>query len=68
MFFRWLLTQVDRDDPIGDLANDAQRDPQAPVNGTTTAWRSYLRRHPGACWQARLALEAAIAEYAPVDN
>lgn len=67
-FTQWLLSQADRDDPIGDLANDAQRDPRAPVNGSAKTWRGYLARHPGACWQSRLALEDAIAEYGPVDN
>ena len=57
------MTQADRDDPIGDLANDAQRDPQAPTRGSVATWRSYMTRHPGACWKAREALEEAIEEY-----
>lgn len=62
-FYDWLMNQVDRDDPIGDLANDAQRDPKAPTSGSVATWRGYLTRHPGACWKAREALEEAIEEY-----
>lgn len=63
MFYEWLMNQVDRDDWIGDLANDAQRDPKAPAKGSVNTWRRYLNRQPGTCWQAREALEEAIDEY-----
>ena len=62
-FYRWLANQSDRADPIGDLAKDARRDPDAPINARPAAWRSYLRRHPGACLESRAALEAAIVEF-----
>lgn len=31
-FYRWLLKQEDRDDPIGDLAKDTQKDEAFPIN------------------------------------
>ncbi len=30
LFYRWLLRQTNRDDPIGDFANDVERDRQFP--------------------------------------
>lgn len=62
-FSDWLMTQTDRDDPVGDLANDAERDPTAPLGGSVETWRGYLMRRPGVCWQARAALDQAIAEF-----
>lgn len=62
-FYDWLMNQTERDDPIGDLANDAQGDQTAPKDATVEQWRAYLVHHPGACWQARQALDEAIEEY-----
>jgi hypothetical protein len=62
-FFNWLVEQVDRPDPVGDLARDALRDPTAPITGNCEVWRSYLARHPGAGSPARAALEQAIQEF-----
>jgi uncharacterized protein YozE (UPF0346 family) len=45
-FHRWLLTQIDRDDPVGDLAVDARRDKEFPVGAVTRReLQSYLSRH-----------------------
>jgi uncharacterized protein YozE (UPF0346 family) len=45
-FHRWLLTQIDRDDPVGDLAVDARRDKSFPVEAVTRReLESYLSRH-----------------------
>ena len=62
-FYDWLMNQTERDDPIGDLANDAQNDKSAPVRGSVNRWRSYLAHHPTAGWKAREALEEAIEEF-----
>lgn len=45
-FHRWLTTQKDRDDPVGDLAVDALRDKTFPVHATTRREvEAYLSRH-----------------------
>lgn len=61
-FTNWLLDQVDRDDPIGDLAKDAQSDPDFP-RGSPGDCLNYLGRakYRG----ARRALMEAIDEYLP---
>lgn len=41
-FYRWLLRQRERDDPIGDLACDAERDRKFPKNSQA---RNTLRTH-----------------------
>ena len=62
-FYDWLMTQRDRDDPVGDLANDAISDPKAPKRGSVETWRTYLAHAPGVCHQALEALEDAILEF-----
>lgn len=59
-FSGWLLSQVGRDDPIGDLAADVRRDPPAGLWGASEL-RSHMRNR-GACCDAVAALDAAIAE------
>ena len=54
------MLQMDRDDPVGDLAFAAAVNSSAPKEATTEQWRIYLRHHPGAC---RDALEQAIDEF-----
>ncbi len=45
-FHRWLLTQTDRDDPVGDLATDARRDKNFPTGASTRReLERYLSRH-----------------------
>ena len=45
-FYRWLLTQTDRNDPVGDLAVDARRDKTFPVGASNRReLESYLSRH-----------------------
>lgn len=45
-FHRWLLTQVDRNDPVGDLAMDANRDKTFPTGASTRReLERYLSRH-----------------------
>lgn len=39
-FYEWLMEQTSRDDVVGDLARDAQRDPNA-IKG----WSNYQKWH-----------------------
>ncbi len=62
-FYRWLVKQQDRDDPIGDLSNDAQRDKEFPLE---TSSLEKLRNHliaRLACNEAVQALEEAHKEF-----
>lgn len=61
-FLAWLRLQVDRDDPIGDLAADTFRLKKHPYNGGLPVWHQYLLGH-GACPEAHEALDAAWKEY-----
>ncbi len=59
-FKTWLLSQTYRDDPIGDLAEDAKED--------TKSWRSIKGLQDSmiewrACGEAYKSLDEAIAEY-----
>jgi hypothetical protein len=38
----WLICQVDRDDPIGDLANDCKSDPSFPEVGSLTDYLTWV--------------------------
>lgn len=63
-FFRWLLCQVDRDDPIGDFAKDAvgdRRFPRAELDKERLL--SHVRLSPGACGEALVALDEAWSEF-----
>ena len=45
-FHRWLLTQTDRNDPVGDLAMDARRDKTFPTGASSRReLERYLSRH-----------------------
>jgi uncharacterized protein YozE (UPF0346 family) len=62
-FFRWLKRQVERDDPIGDLAEDVLRDTSFPKS---TEAREVLRDYletKRACTEALVALDEALAEF-----
>ena len=62
-FYRWLLKQQDRDDPIGDLAKDIQRDKSFPIR---TSSLQKLKDHlitKSPCDEAIQALEEAHAEF-----
>lgn len=61
-FSDWLLAQADRDDPIGDLAYDARRDPpSAPMWGVRELRDHIGRRHGDRA--AIRALNEAAAEW-----
>jgi hypothetical protein len=57
-FKTWLLQQVDRNDPIGDLARDLRDDGTAGVVSMTRFETTYQM-----CDAARRALKAARREY-----
>lgn len=63
-FTSWLLDQTDRDDPIGDLANDAKRDAGWPRDATArAAFESHIRRSGSDTSGAVRALHEAWREY-----
>jgi hypothetical protein len=41
-FNRWLKLQIERDDPIGDVARDAARDDRRKPQNTLVSWRNFL--------------------------
>lgn len=52
-FFRWLMTQSDRNDPVGDLARDAARDKTFPTHlNSLDEIQRYLGRYGAAPQQA----------------
>lgn len=62
-FYVWLSKQAERDDPIGDLSNDCQRDRTFPISTTSD---EKLRRHLRlklACDEALVALDQALEEF-----
>lgn len=62
-FFRWLLRQLKRDDPIGDLAQDVRSDTSFPISSTNL---DDLRTHlvlKHAIPEAFVALDEAWAEW-----
>lgn len=62
-FYRWLMRQTDRDDPIGDLAEDVKRDTSYPMErDSLKAIRFYLTCRC-ACEEVLQALEEAWSEF-----
>ena len=61
-FNKYLKSQLGRNDPIGDLAEDAQRDKKFPVVNSLSALLCYLARHR-ACVEAADAARDAWKEY-----
>jgi hypothetical protein len=59
-FRTWLLTQVDRDDPTGDLAKDAARDPKFPAIGNLATYLEYVQGVGGRSAVTRSVIEAWI--------
>lgn len=60
-FTQWLRQQVDRDDIVGDLAGDVQRDSRRKPR-TRDGWKRFLTS-ARACSGAHEALHAAWDEY-----
>lgn len=62
-FTQWLRTQIDRDDPIGDVARDAAMDTRRkPHQNTLMAWQTFLST-AGASTVAQRALIEAWEAY-----
>lgn len=62
-FSGWLLAQVGRNDPIGELAREIQADAAAPVWAfRAITWRVYLRGK-GADQGTIEAIDAAFLEF-----
>ena len=61
-FYRWLMRQLERDDPIGDLARDIKRDSAFPASGSLLEIRLHLGSL-GACGEAVRALDEAWSEF-----
>lgn len=62
-FHTWLMTQIERSDPVGDLASDAKRDKFAPGDDADReVWLSHLY-HCNASSEAIIAFEEAWSEY-----
>lgn len=67
-FHRWLMRQRDRDDPIGDLAQDAERDSAFPSHSTShSKIREHMERHR-ACDESLVALDEAFREFKSRDR
>lgn len=63
MFMQWILTQTERDDPIGDLANDFKNDKTRPDNRAgIDKIRRYLWLHHASS-EAMEAFQDAVREY-----
>jgi hypothetical protein len=61
-FSSWLLRQVGRNDPIGDVAREAKADPEFPRTGSVENIEAYVSLH--GCSGAVEALRKAIREWA----
>lgn len=61
-FLPWLRQQRDRDDPVGDLARDLERDPGGEKIRTVAAMRDRLQ-DSRVCQGAVSAFEKALKEW-----
>lgn len=58
-FAQWLKIQIDRDDPIGDIARDAAMDTRRkPHQNTLTAWQTFLSSAGASAVAQRALIEA----------
>jgi uncharacterized protein YozE (UPF0346 family) len=62
-FYRWLVKQKDRSDPIGDLSNDVQRDKGFPRESSSLEKIRGYFINQFACDEAIQALEEAYEEF-----
>ena len=62
MFKTWLLKQRNRNDVVGDLAQEAGRSPNLPKSDTLKGWQKYLGLVDGG-EEFQSALRVAWAEY-----
>lgn len=62
-FYRWLMKQTKRDDPIGDLARDVKADTCWPKRASRIGtMQEHLHEH-GAMTSVYLALDRAMMEH-----
>lgn len=61
-FANWLQAQVDRDDPVGDLAGDVFRCPPSAPDWGVDELRAHMRSR-GACRESMRALNDAASEF-----
>jgi uncharacterized protein YozE (UPF0346 family) len=67
-FHRWVVTQAERDDWVGDLADEIKRDKNFPVTeGSLAKLLAYLKRVPAPA-DALAALRAAFEEFSEIDH
>jgi len=62
-FLTWLLTQTERNDPIGDLACDFRDDSMRPHHGYSIDKVERYLLCRGACKEAMAAFREAVKEY-----
>lgn len=65
-FLRWIVTQTERNDWIGDLASDIEGDKTFPVAETSLAKLIAYMKRAGAVEEALEAMDAAHAEFTAV--
>jgi len=67
-FYEWMMTQIGRDDPVGDLADDMrldtvlEKDDLALLDMSVKYWQSRIKGQTTNS-QVLMALYSAIAEY-----
>ena len=59
-FKAWLISQAERNDPIGDLGQDASRDNEFPPLGSLTDYLSYIKNKTSNSAIVRTTIEAWI--------
>lgn len=62
-FYRWLVKQASRDDPVGDLSKDAQGDESFPCSSQSLSKLEQYIALKGACPDAITALREAFSEF-----
>jgi hypothetical protein len=71
-FFEWMMQQIGRDDPVGDLADDMrldtvlEKDDMALIDMSPEYWQSRIKSETTNS-QVLMALYGAIAEYREVN-
>ncbi len=66
-FYKWLIDQTDRDDPIGDLADDIIGDRDYPTTLSNVEKLVGYLELSGACYEAVEAMESACSEFSALE-
>jgi uncharacterized protein YozE (UPF0346 family) len=61
-FKAWLMLQMKRDDPVGDLARDVRKDRTWPITQDMAKLRQYMVKR-GSIQKTLTALDRAYSEY-----